>query len=105
MKLRPRGTMSKCVPLQTYFSDWSLKLNWERVNGFRIGQEYKDLWSQPGLDLSPGCALIVLGLSFLICKMRQVILHLRIVVGIRYEVCKVLVPYIGLTFQQLETVQ
>lgn len=103
MKLRPRGTMSKCVPQQTYFSDWSLKLNSKRVNGFRIGEEYKDLWSQPGLDLSPECALIVLGLSFPICKMRQVILYLRTVVGIIYEVCKMLVPYIA--FQQLETVQ
>ena len=54
------------------------------MNRFRRGEECKDLWSGAGLDLSPGCAFIVLGLSFLISKMRQVILYLRIVVEIRY---------------------
>lgn len=103
MKLRDDVQM--CALEISYSSDWSLTLHWERVNRFTVGEEYKGLWRQPGLELSPGCALIVLGLSFLTCKMRQVMLYLRIVVRVRYKVCKVLVPYIGWTFQQLETLQ
>lgn len=53
MKLRDNVQM--CALEISYSSDWSLMLHWERVNRFMVGEEYKGLWSHPGLVLSPGC--------------------------------------------------
>ena len=68
-KPRPRGTLDKCVSLVfRSLRLWDLNPYWGSMNQFgtpwraepQICVESRTFWSQPGLDLSPGCALMLL---------------------------------------------